>query len=277
MIVRQYKARGIVTDTLLPVVAFDDAIGLIIFAISLAVAKVLAVPNAKLTVMDVLVMPLLEIILSLGFGSILGVILSYTAKIFKSRSNRISLCVMCVFAGVGLCSVIPGLPLSDLLTCMAIGVIYANMNKESGQVFDTMDRWTAPLFLLFFIISGAELDLSIIPMVGVIGIVYLVSRSTGKYFGAYLGAKVVGADNNVKKYLGLTLLPQAGVAIGMAQKVANTPELVAAGFASKVVTVTLCATLVYELLGPIIAKWALVKAGEIKLEKHAKENEAVTA
>ena len=140
-----------------------------------------------------------------------------------------------------------------------------------------MDRWTAPLFLLFFIISGAELDLSIIPMVGVIGIVYLVSRSTGKYFGAYLGAKVVGADNNVKKYLGLTLLPQAGVAIGMAQKVANTPELVAAGFASKVVTVTLCATLVYELLGPIIAKWALVKAGEIKLEKHAKENEAVTA
>ena len=277
MIVRQYKARGIVTDTLLPVVAFDDAIGLIIFAISLAVAKVLAVPNAKLTVMDVLVMPLLEIILSLGFGSILGVILSYTAKIFKSRSNRISLCVMCVFAGVGLCSVIPGLPLSDLLTCMAIGVIYANMNKESGQVFDTMDRWTAPLFLLFFIISGAELDLSIIPMVGVIGIVYLASRSTGKYFGAYLGAKVVGADNNVKKYLGLTLLPQAGVAIGMAQKVANTPELVAAGFASKVVTVTLCATLVYELLGPIIAKWALVKAGEIKLEKHAKENEAVTA
>ena len=277
MIVRQYKARGIVTDTLLPVVAFDDAIGLIIFAISLAVAKVLAVPNAKLTVMDVLVMPLLEIILSLGFGSILGVILSYAAQIFKSRSNRISLCVMCVFAGVGLCSVIPGLPLSDLLTCMAIGVIYANMNKESGQVFDTMDRWTAPLFLLFFIISGAELDLSIIPMVGVIGIVYLVSRSTGKYFGAYLGAKVVGADNNVKKYLGLTLLPQAGVAIGMAQKVANTPELVAAGFASKVVTVTLCATLVYELLGPIIAKWALVKAGEIKLEKHAKENEAVTA
>ncbi len=277
MIVRQYKARGIVTDTLLPVVAFDDAIGLIIFAISLAVAKVLAVPNAKLTVMDVLVMPLLEIILSLGFGGILGVILSYTAKIFKSRANRISLCVMCVFAGVGLCSVIPGLPLSDLLTCMAIGVIYANMNKESGQVFDIMDRWTAPLFLLFFIISGAELDLSIIPMVGVIGIVYLVSRSIGKYSGAYLGAKIVGADNNVKKYLGLTLLPQAGVAIGMAQKVANTPELVAAGFASKVVTVTLCATLVYELLGPIIAKWALVKAGEIKIEKRAKENEAVTA
>ena len=276
MIVRQYKARGIVTDTLLPIVAFDDAIGLVIFAISLAVAKVLAVPNATLTVMDVLVMPLLEIIVSLGFGSILGIILAYSAKIFKSRANRISLCVMSVFAGVGLCSVIPGLPLSDLLTCMAIGVMYANMNKESGQVFDIMDRWTSPLFLLFFIISGAGLDLSIIPMVGVIGVVYLLSRSIGKYSGAYLGAKIVKADSNVKKYLGLTLLPQAGVAIGMAQKVASTPELVSAGFASSVVTVTLCATLVYELIGPLIAKWALVKSGEIKVEKTKKTNAEVT-
>ena len=277
MIVRQYKARGIVTDTLLPVVAFDDAIGLIIFAISLAVAKALASPAATLTIVDILLLPLLEIVVSLSFGSILGVILAFAAKIFKSRANRISLCVMAVFAGVGLCTVIPGLPLSDLLTCMAIGVLYANLNKERGQVFDIMDRWTSPLFLLFFIISGAELDLSIIPAVGVMGIVYLVSRSIGKYSGAYLGAKIVHADNNVKKYLGLTLLPQAGVAIGMAQKVATTPELVNAGFAQNVVTVTLCATLVYELLGPIIAKWALIKAGEIKTEKEKINQEQAVA
>ena len=277
MIVRQYKARGIVTDTLLPVVAFDDAIGLIIFAISLAVAKALAVSGAALSITEVLVLPLLEIILSLTFGSILGVILSFATKIFQSRANRISLCVAVVIAGVGLCTVIPNFPLSDLLTCMAIGVIYANMNKESGQIFDLMDRWTAPLFLLFFIISGAELDLSLIPLVGLIGIVYLASRSFGKYYGAYLGAKVVGADSNVKKYLGLTLLPQAGVAIGMAQKVANTPELVSAGLATSVVTVTLCATLVYELLGPIIAKWALVKAGEIKKEHTAHDSNSVAA
>ncbi len=277
MIVRQYKARGIVTDTLLPVVAFDDAIGLVIFAISLAVAKALAVPDSNPTVMEVLVFPLLEIIVSIGFGSILGVLLAFLAKVFKSRANRISLCVVAVFAGVGLCTVIPGFALSDLLTCMAIGVMYANLNKESGQIFDIMDRWTSPLFLLFFIISGADLDLSIIPMVGLIGIVYLVSRSIGKYSGAYLGAKIVHADDNVKKYLGFTLLPQAGVAIGMAQKVANTPELVDAGLASSVVTVTLCATLVYELAGPILAKWALVKSGEIKQEKKEKQSAKAVA
>ena len=277
MIVRQYKARGIVTDTLLPVVAFDDAIGLVIFAISLAVAKALALNSVQLSVMDVLVLPLLEIVVSLSFGSILGVILSYATKIFQSRANRISLCVAAVIGGVGLCTVFPNFHLSDLLTCMAIGVIYANMNKESGQIFDLMDRWTAPLFLLFFIISGAELDLSLIPLVGLIGIVYLASRSLGKYYGAYLGAKVVGADSNVKKYLGLTLLPQAGVAIGMAQKVANTPELVNSGLATSVVTVTLCATLVYELLGPLIAKWALVKAGEIKKENTSHDSNSVAA
>ena len=160
---------------------------------------------------------------------------------------------------------------------MAIGAVYVNLNKESGQIFDLMDRWTTPLFMLFFIVSGAELDLSIIPSVGLIGIVYLVSRSIGKYSGAYIGAKVVNADPNVKKYLGLTLLPQAGVAIGMATKVASTAELVDAGFAGSVVTVTLCATLVYELLGPLIAKWALVKSGEIKQDKKPSASEATPA
>ena len=275
MVVRQYKARGTVTDTLLPVVAFDDAIGLVIFAISLAVAKAFANPDVTPTIMDVLILPLLEIVLSLGIGSILGFILAYATKIFASRGNRISLCIVAVFAGVGLCTAIPNMHLSDLLTCMAIGAIYVNLNKESGQVFDLMDRWTTPLFMVFFIISGAELDLSLIPIVGLVGIVYLASRSTGKYFGAYLGAQVVKADDNVKKYLGLTLLPQAGVAIGMATKVANTPEL--SEYSSVVVTVTLCATLVYELLGPLIAKWALVKSGEIKQDKKPKASGTVAA
>lgn len=277
MVVRQYKARGVVTDTLLPVVAFDDAIGLIIFAISLAIAKALANPLQTLTITEILLMPLLEIVLSLGFGGIIGFILGIAAKIFKSRGNRISLCIVAVFAGVGLCTAIPNFALSDLLTCMAIGTVYVNTNKESGQVFDLMDRWTTPLFMLFFIISGAELDLSVIPSIGVIGIVYLVSRSIGKYSGSYLGAKLVNADKNVRNYLGLTLLPQAGVAIGMATKVANTPELAQAGLASTVVTVTLCATLVYELLGPVIAKWALVKSGEIKIEPRKKERPKANA
>lgn len=271
MVVRQYRARGIVTDTLLPVVAFDDAIGLVVFAVSLAIAKVLAVEGGSINVMDVLVMPLLEIIASLAIGSVIGVALSYFAKVFKSRANRISLCIVAVFAGVGLSKVFGnGFELSDLLTCMSIGVFYVNLNKESGNVMDIMDRWTAPLFMLFFVISGSELDPLVIPSVGIIGIAYLISRSAGKYFGARLGAKVVNADHNVRKYLGLTLLPQAGVAIGMAQKVKNTTAL--SGVADAIVTVTLCATLVYELVGPLITKWALEKAGEIKIEKKNKNS-----
>ena len=270
MVVRQYKARGQVTDTLLPVVAFDDALGLVVFAISLSVAKVLASATATLNIVDILVIPVLEIIVSIGFGSILGVLLAYATKLFKSRANRISLCVTAVFAGVGLCTVFGDkLSLSDLLTCMSIGVLYVNLNKESGNVMDIMDRWTSPLFMLFFIISGAKLDLSVVPSVGVIGIVYIIIRSIGKYSGAYLGAQIVHTDKNVRNYLGLTLLPQAGVAIGMAQKVAHTPELVVVS--TVVETVTLCATLIYELLGPLITKWALERAGEITVEKTSKK------
>lgn len=276
MVVRQYKAQGTVTDTLLPVVAFDDAIGLIVFAISLALAKVFAQEGATLNVVDVLVMPILEIIVSIGIGSLIGILLAYLAKVFKSRANRISLCVTCVFAGVGLCTIFgDSFQLSDLLTCMAIGVFYVNLNKESGNVMDIMDRWTTPLFMLFFVISGAELDLSIIPAVGLIGIVYVIVRALGKYSGAYFGAKLVNADQNVQRYLGLTLLPQAGVAIGMAQKVVATPEL--SGVSSQILTVTLCATLIYELVGPIITKWALTKSGEIKIEHKNKKEQAAQA
>lgn len=266
MVVAQYKAKGPVTDTLLPVVAFDDAIGLVVFAISLAVAKALS-PGAGTiatgsVLMNVLLLPLLEIILSLAIGAVIGIALAYSAKVFKSRANRISLCILAVFAGEGLVNVIPGIPLSDLLTCMAIGVCYVNINKESGAIMDIMDRWTAPLFMLFFIISGAGLDLTMIAKVGLIGLVYIIVRAFGKYGGAYMGAKLVRADRHVQNYLGLMLMPQAGVAIGMAQKIMNTSEL--GSDAGVIVTVTLCATIIYELVGPLLTKWALVRAGEIE-------------
>ena len=278
MVVRQYKARGIVTDTLLPVVAFDDAIGLMVFAISLELAKTFADGTKTINVMDVLVIPLLEIIASLGIGGLIGTALAFAAKVFKSRANRISLCVVAVFAGVGLSNDFgEGFQLSDLLTCMAIGVMYVNINKESGAIMDIMDRWTAPLFMLFFIISGSELDLSIIPSIGIVGVAYIVVRSMGKYFGANIGARIVHADKHVQHYLGLTLLPQAGVAIGMAQKVALTPELQAAHLSTIIVTVTLCATLVYEIVGPLVTKWALERAGEITIEKKNKKAEAGSA
>ena len=259
MVVRQYKARGVVTNTLLPVVALDDAIGLMIFSICFALAKVLA-NGSELTIVNTLLMPILEIVLSLSFGAIIGFILSLMMKIFKSRANRLIWMIALVFLGIALCEIMP-LELSSLLVCMMIGAVFANMRDDSITILEGQERWTPPLFMLFFIISGAELDLKVIPLVGVIGIVYLISRSIGKVFGAALGAKAVKAHPNIVKYLGLTLLPQAGVAIGMAQVV----SISLGGETAEIVTaVVLCATLIYELFGPVITKIALKKAGEIQ-------------
>ncbi|NLF36637.1 MAG: cation:proton antiporter [Clostridiaceae bacterium] len=256
MVVRQYKAKGIVTQTLLPVVAGDDAIGLIIFSISLSIAKALA-NNEALTFKTSVLIPLYEISMSLIIGAVLGFILSLSMKFFKSRANRISLIVAITFGGVALSQL---LELSALLTCMMIGAMYANICKNNDPVMEAYDRWTPPVFLLFFVISGAELNVEMIISVGVIGILYLVSRSIGKYFGAFAGSKMVHAHPNVTKYLGLALLPQAGVAVGMAQIVMiQLPQ-----YGDSIRTVILCATLVYELIGPVVTKIALTKAGEIE-------------
>lgn len=271
MVVRQYQAKGIVTNTLLPVVAFDDAIGLMVFAISFAIAKVLA-NGTELTVNAVFVEPLIEIVLSLVIGGVLGTLSALISRFFKSRSNRLTIILATVFAGLAVSKL---LGLSDLLVCMMIGALYANLFHASLPTLDILDRWTYPLYMLFFVISGAELNISVIPTVGLIGIVYLIARSLGKYFGAMLGAKAVKADKNVQKYLGLTLLPQAGVAIGMAQMVlAEMPTL-----GTQISTVVLCATLIYELIGPVATKIALVKAGEIdpsntKSKFHIKKKQA---
>lgn len=259
MVVRQYKAKGPVTDTLLPVVALDDAVGLMIFSLCFALAKVIET-GVELTVVNVLLMPILEIVLSITFGAIIGFILGLVMKIFKSRANRLIWMIASVFLGIALCEIIP-LELSSLLVCMMIGAVFTNTRPDSITILDGQERWTPPLFMLFFIISGAELDLAVVPTVGLIGIAYLIARSIGKILGASIGAGVVKADSNVRKYLGLTLLPQAGVAIGMAQMVSMSLGGVVA---EKVTAVVLCATLIYELVGPLITKIALTKAGEIE-------------
>lgn len=272
MVVRQYKAKGPVTDTLLPVVALDDAFGLMFFSISFAIAKALA-EGAKLTVMTILVLPLAEIICSLLIGAILGALLSLATKWFKSRANRLCLMVLFEFAGVVICELFEHLQaaynfpfgLSSLLLCMMIGAMFCNMCEQALVIMDGCERWTPPLFMLFFVLSGAELDVRNLASIGVVGVVYLVARCSGKYFGARLGAKVVHADENVTKYLGLTLFPQAGVAIGMAQMVSNkfSGNPLTNGIAVSIITIVLSATLIYELLGPVITKIALQKAGEI--------------
>ena len=260
LVVRQYKARGPVTETLLPVVAMDDAIGLMIFSIFNAIAVALASGQA-LGVETMLLEPLREIGLSLVVGLVLGVILAVCTRVFKSRANRLSLCITATLFGVALSEI---WHLSSLLLCMMIGAVLCNFGKDVDRILDGSERWTPPLFMLFFVISGAELNLEVLPTVGVLGALYIISRSLGKYFGAMAGAGAVKADPNVRKYLGITLLPQAGVAVGMATIALN--EFTALGqsdLGKKIQAVVLCATLVYEIFGPMLTKIALKKAGEI--------------
>ena len=256
MVVRQYNAKGPVTDMLLPVVALDDAIGLIVFSVSLSVAKLMVAterPNIALMLLD----PIREIVLSLVVGAVIGAALTYGMGFFHSRSNRLTSIICAVFLGTSLASL---WHLSSLLLCMAIGAVMANFYNESEKMLDITEHWTPVVFLLFFIISGAELDLGILPTVGLLGVLYIVLRSFGKYFGARLGAAVVHEDKNIRKYLGVALLPQAGVAIGMSQIVVSA---LPAEYGTPIRAVVLCATLVYELIGPLLTKFVLTKAGEI--------------
>ena len=195
---------------------------------------------------------------SLLAGVAIGGLLTFCLGFFQSRNNRLTAIISAVFLGTAIAEIFH---LSSLLLCMAIGAMMTNLYRDSDKMIDVTEHWTPAVLLLFFVISGAELDLMVIPTVGLLGVLYLVSRSLGKYFGAFFGAKMVKANKNVQKYLGVALLPQAGVAIGMSQIVVATlpPE-----HGTKIRAVVLCATLVYELVGPLLTKLVLTLAGEIK-------------
>jgi len=272
MIIKQYKAHGPVTQTLLPVVALDDAAALILFAVLFQIAKTVAVGSA-FDPYAMFLKPLLEIVISLGIGSILGLVMSFACHFFRSRANRTGWVLFTVFASLGLYylfkqSFMGGFELSSLLTCMAAGAMYINFRKDSLKTFEFLDRFTAPIYMLFFILSGAHLNLTVFAgddglIVILIAFLYLFFRFVGKWSGAFLGANVTGAEPTVKKYLGFCLVPQAGVAIGLATSASNlfagtNPEL-----GAMIVAVILSSTLVYELIGPIVTKTALQKAGEI--------------
>ena len=266
MVVKQYKAKGPLTDTLLPVVALDDAVGLVLFAVSFGVAKALGA--GSISVVSVLVEPLLEVVLSLGLGLGMGFLFSFCERFFHSRSKRLAMSVTFVFLTIGLSMLkfnIGGVHIafSSLLVCMMLGTVFCNVCDFSADLMDRVDRWTAPLFVLFFVLSGAELQLSVFGdlMIVLIGVIYIIARSAGKYSGAFLSAKLAKSDDNIVKYLGITLLPQAGVALGMAMKAA---ELGAEG--AIISQITLFAVLIYELIGPMLTKISLQKAGEIDPE-----------
>jgi Kef-type K+ transport system membrane component KefB len=256
MVVRQYKAKGPVTEALLPVVAIDDAVALMAFGLSVAVAKAIS-SHGTASLSATLMEPLIEIVGGLIFGAILGVILKFLTKWYTGRGNRLSVCVAMVLLCIGV-SEVAGF--SPLLACMAMSAVFVNIANISETIFEQVDRVTPPIFMLFFFVSGAELDISILPTVGVIGSLYVIFRVIGKVLGASLGAWISNAEGVVKKYLGFTLIPQAGVAIGLAS-VAMTvvPE-----YGNKIRTIILCGTVIYELFGPVITKLALKKAGEIQ-------------
>ena len=266
MVVKQYKAKGPVTDVLLPVVALDDAVGLVVFAISFGVAK--SVSTGAVDVLSVILEPLLEVVLSLGLGFIMGLLFTLCEKYFHSRSKRMAVSVTFVMMTVAISSLrfdVGGIHIgfSSLLACMMLGTVFCNMCEVSEELMDRADRWTTPVLILFFVISGAELELSVFTdwAVVVAGIVYILSRSVGKYYGANISAKMTNSDPNIVKYLGITLLPQAGVALGMAIK---AMELGPDG--AIVRNITLFAVLIYEIVGPFLTKIALTKAGDIKEE-----------
>ncbi len=266
MVVRQYKAKGPLTDILLPIVALDDAVGLMLFATSFGVAKALL--SGRVDILSVVIEPILEVVLSLVLGFAMGMLFTFVEKFFHSRSKRLAVSVAFVFLTVALSMMqftVGGVHIafSSLLVCMMLGTVFCNACNFSEELMDRLDRWTAPLFILFFVISGAELELSVFTDIAVvvIGITYIIARSFGKYIGAWTSAKAVHCEKNIVNYLGVTLLPQAGVALGMAIKAeAIGPE------GAIVANITLFAVLVYELVGPLFTKIALTKAGEIRPE-----------
>lgn len=267
MVVKQYKAKGELTNILLPVVALDDAVGLVIFAISFGVAKSL---NAgSVDIISIIIEPLLEIVLSLGLGALMGYLFTQCEKIFHSKSKRMAVTVTFVMMTVAISSLqfhISNIHIafSSLLSCMMLGTIFCNICDFSEELMDHSDRWVTPILILFFVISGAELNLKIFNNITIIliGVVYIFSRTIGKYFGANISARATKCSPNIIKYLGITLLPQAGVALGMAIKTAA--ELGADG--NIVHNITLFAVLIYEIVGPFLTKQCLLKAKEIDPE-----------
>ena len=264
MVVRQYKAKGTVTDLLLPIVALDDAVGLIVFAVSFGIAR--ALEGGSLNIISIVVNPLLEIVFSLLLGTIMGVIMSELEKLFFSNTNRLSMTIAFVTMTIALSSL--EFPLgeatvsfSSLLVCMMLGTVFCNMSLFSPDIMTRAEKWTSPLYAVFFVLSGAQLELSVfrIPTVVLIGIVYILVRCIGKYTGARASAAATHCSRTVRRYLGITLFPQAGVALGMVV----TAQVLGESEGSLIRNIILFSVMIYELFGPMLTRAALTSAGEI--------------
>ncbi len=270
MVVRQYKAKGPLTDLLLPIVALDDAVGLVVFAVSFGVAQ--AMEGGALNVVSVVVNPLLEIVCSLALGAAMGSLLTLLEKLFFSNKNRLSLTIAFVIMTIALSTLeIPlvgevKITFSSLLVCMMLGTMFCNLSEYSVDIMKRSEEWTAPLYAVFFVLSGAQLDLTVFryPSILLIGMVFILVRCAGKYLGAWGSATLMGCEPNVCKYLGITLFPQAGVALGMVV----TAQALGQESGAMIRNIILFAVLVYELVGPLLTKQSLMAAGEVQ-SKHS--------
>ncbi len=278
MVVRQYKASGPLTKLLLPIVALDDAVGLIVFAVSFGIAKSLG--SGALDMVSIIANPLIEIVCSLILGAVMGVILTLLEKFFNSNTNRLNLTIAFVLLTAALSMLefkigAVHISFSSLLVCMMLGTVFCNICPLSHDLMGAADKWTSPLFALFFVISGAELELNVFTdfAIVVIGIVYIIFRSLGKYFGSFISAKATKCSPEICKYLGITLLPQAGVALGMCTIAAVG---LAGGEGVLIRNITLFAVLIYELFGPVFTRQALTAAGDIKPKTHEVQNRRKT-
>ena len=264
MVVRQYKAKGELTSLLLPIVALDDAVGLVLFAVSFGIAEALG--SGTVDVYSVVFNPLLEIFGSLLLGALAGWVLTVLERLFHSNRNRVAMTIGFVFLTVALAKLeIPlgkaSLGFSPLLVCMMLGSVFCNLCPLSDEIMERADKWSSPLMVLFFVLSGAELELGVFAKLSsvIIGLVYILSRCLGKYFGARESSRMMHCSPKVVKYLGITLWPQAGVALGMCVTAAQLP-----GDGPLIRNIVLFAVLVYELAGPVMTKWALTRAGDIQ-------------
>ena len=269
MVVREYKAKGEVTSLLLPIVALDDAVGLVLFAVLFGISK--SIVSGETEIAALILNPIIEIVMSLALGALMGWILTQIEKLFNSNTNRLNMTIAIVFltAGLSMLSFNVGpvtIGFSSLLTCMMLGTVFCNICPLSEE---RSDKWTSPLMALFFVISGAELELSVFSSIWIvlIGVVYILVRCVGKYSGARISATFMGCSQNVKRYLGITLFPQAGVALGMCTVAMTLGEQ-----GNLIRNITLFAILIYELIGPMLTREALIRSGDIVKKPAEVEN-----
>lgn len=267
LIIRELKAKGPLVNTILPVVAIDDALGLMAFGISLSIVKLIKI-GGDFSILKMISSPLIEIAGSLLLGSLLGVLLSIVSKRAKGKEQLLSIVIVFIIFGGSLSEI---LNLSSLLTCMMMGTMVTNLIRNSNRIFDLVSDFTPPVYILFFTLAGASLDISVLSKVGFLGIGYIIARICGKIIGSGIGAKLVKAPENVVKYLGMSLLPIGGVSIGLVGIVNS--ELPNMGL--KVSTVVLFSVLVFDIIGPILTRAGIVKSGEENAALPTKPQERV--